>query len=447
MTLGLMSGVFLRPVLAQEAGLAAIADPPPLEPTSPVNVPVPPLADPDTAMDLPVTPASQIDPNAVFLHQGDGSPARNFSDQRFGYVLHGETSAAYESNIFIQNVNAQHDFIFTVAPGLALGWGDFKGELYGPDSFRYRFERYVGKNFIYADYSPSYSWFANHTEENGLQHDARLNGEWTHQKLTLGIRASYVTKNSPEADVGARVEIRRTDVALTSSYQYSGKTAFEVNAYYDSVDYDNNEVDSKEWRNQNWIAYQLSPKIKVGLGETVAHVERSVGPAQNYEQGLLRLQYVASEKLTIALSGGVEFRQTDGGVDRTFGTFSLNAVWAPADGTYIYVQGYRSANVSGALGEDYFVGTGVQVQFRQRILQKFYFNLGVGYQNSDYQSSSGSPDFGRNDNLFFVRPGLGFDLATWLNCELTGEYRKNDSTITQRQFDATTAMVKFSALF
>ncbi|MEI9894349.1 MAG: hypothetical protein WDN28_10815 [Chthoniobacter sp.] len=399
--------------------------------------------------DLPSAPAPQIDSITLFPNRTEGGKAsRNFGDQRFGYVLHGEVSAAYESNIAIQPTNPRADFLFTISPGLAVGWGDFKSELYGPDSFRYRFERYVGKNFIYANYSPSYTWYANNSDESGLHHDVRLNGEWTHQHLTLGVVASYITQNMPEADVGNLVETRRASVALTSRYEYSGKTSMEVNAYYNSLNYNDDNIDWREWRNEDWLNYQISPKIKIGLGGAVAYVTRSVGPSQTYEEGLFRMQYAMTDQLTLALSGGIEFRQTaGGGGDRTFGTFRFDAVWTPFDGSYFYLEGYRHADVSGSFGEEYYVATGAELQYRQRILQRFYFSLVAGYQNADYQASPGSSDFDRNDDLFYIRPGVGFDVAAWLNCELTAEYRKNSSSVAARQFDAKTAVVKFSVLF
>ncbi len=59
----------------------------------------------------------------------------------------------------------------------------------------------------------------------------------------------------------------------------------------------------------------------------------------------------------------------------------------------------------------------------------------------------GAGNYGRKDDLYFVRPGLGFDMANWLNCEFSADMRKNDSSLDGRSFDVTTAMVKFNVLF
>ena len=83
----------------------------------------PQLAEP--VAELPATPVTalpQIDLTNLFPNQGEIAAAR-LNDQRFGYVLHGEGLATYESNLFIQPTGAQHDFIFRISPGVAVGWG------------------------------------------------------------------------------------------------------------------------------------------------------------------------------------------------------------------------------------------------------------------------------------------------------------------------------------
>src|SRR5258708_1708605 len=147
MTLGLGLGAFSRPLYAQVVTPAAVTEPPALE-TAPKPADPTPPASAEPVMDLPPPPAV----DSITLLPNQGELGNGLNDQRFGYVLHGELRAAYESNIFIREHNAEDDFIFTISPGIAVGWGEFKSELYGPNSFRHRFERYVGKNYIFADY-------------------------------------------------------------------------------------------------------------------------------------------------------------------------------------------------------------------------------------------------------------------------------------------------------
>ncbi len=444
----LLAFIALPPLLVAQAPPAGDA-PLPVAGTSPNPEAAPPLADPapEPVTELPAAHIQQIEAINLFPNQGEVTSGSSLNDQRFGYVLHGEARAAYESNLFIQSQNAQEDFIFTISPGVAVGWGEFKSELFGPENFRHRFERWVGKNYFYVDYSPSYTWYADHGSLDSFDQAVRLAAEWNFHRLTLGARGAYVTQTAPVEDIGNRVKQKELTASLTARYDYSGKTSFEVNGYYDGVSYDSNGVDSREWRTQDWMNYQISPKIRVGIGATLAHVDRDFGAAQIYEQGLLRVFYEASAKLTLSLTGGAEWRQTDGGADRTDGIFELDAAWSPSDGTYLYVQGYRRSVTGSTDASDYFIATGVVAQFRQRLYQRFYFDLTMQYQNSDYQGSGTVGGQGRADDLFVIRPGVGFDLASWVNCEISGEFRRNQSSDDQRKFDAKTAMVRFNLLF
>jgi hypothetical protein len=400
------------------------------------------LADPTA--DLPRSLAPQIEGYTLFPNHGEMKAAR-LDDQRFGYVLHGEAKAVYESNVFIRSRNEQEDFYFTISPGLAIGWGEFKGELYGAE--RPRFENFAGKSYIYVDYAPSYTWWVDHSDLDSFDHHARLEAEWMVERLMLGVSASYVTEIAPVEDLGTRVERRRLLAALTSSYELSGKAGFEINGYYEGNDYEGDFVDSQEWRNEDWFNYRVSPKVKLGLGATFAGIDREDRGEQTYEQGRLRIICEPSESLTLSLIGGAEWRQTDGDGDQAFGIFQLDAAWTPLDGTYLYLQGFRRSVTTGSNDGEYYIATGVYALLRQRVFHRYYVSLTVGYQNADYQLSESASGTGRSDDLLFIRPGVGLDLAAWLNCEVSGEYRRNDSTIDRRSFDAAKATVRFNVLF
>src|SRR4051812_9996619 len=106
MTLGLVLGAFARPLLAQEAELPPIADPPPIEPASPPTA-LPGTPAIEAVRDVRPPPPPANDSFTVMPNEGELSSGNAFNDHRFGYVLHGEARAAYESNIFIREHGAE----------------------------------------------------------------------------------------------------------------------------------------------------------------------------------------------------------------------------------------------------------------------------------------------------------------------------------------------------
>ncbi len=397
--------------------------------------------------ELPSSTSVGMDDFTLFPGQNDLTGNTGFTDQRFGYVLHGEVREAYESNIFIQRHGAEEDFIFSVAPGVAVGWGEFKSEIYDPDSFRHQFERYLGRNYFYVDYSPKYTWFASHSDQDTFDQDVKLAGEWTFKKLTIGINGRYVTANVPDADIGNRVKTKWLTGALTSDYDYSGKVSMEANVFYQKIEYDGPQIGAWEIRNEDWFTYKITPKIRAAVGATVAYLERENGVTNTYEQGRLRANYEVSAKMTLGLSGGVEFRQSDISPSRTTPIFQVDYAWSPFDGTYLYIEGFRRAVSSGSGSDDYYYATGFNFRVRQRLFQRYYFTLSGGYQNADYQTATDSPNAQRQSDLYYIRPAVGFDLASWLNCEIGAQYQKNESSLEERGFDATTATVRLNMLF
>ena len=430
-------------LLAQEPGDQTLA-PPTETPRVPAAHSAEGAAEPGPVVVVPVTREEPVIPPPKSV--------TSFTNQRFGYVLHGRVQAQYDSNIFIQSKDEQSDFIFTITPGLAVGLGDFKDQLAGADTFRYRFERYADKNFLYVDYAPSYVAFADHSEQNSFDQDLRLHGEYTFQKLTVGLRAAYQRVNAPSADIGSRVESSHVSAALTNRYEVSEKTGVEANFYYDNQRYDSNGdtptavnfVDTQEYRTEEWLNFRVAPKTTASAGVVVGQLERSEGPSETYEQVQMRLLWEASSKLTASVVAGPELRQIHGHDDQVNGVFALHGTWAPTERSSYHLQAYRDVQPSGAVGED-FTTTGVKLQYHQRLLERYYFDLSGGYERADY---SGTEGFGtRHDDLWFIRAGVGLGLTRWLTAEVVGEYRDNSSSEADRSFDETRATVVFDVLF
>lgn len=374
-------------------------------------------------------------------------------DRPWKLVLFGTARATYDSNIFISNTDEKEDYIFRIAPGVAFGYGDYKNEIYDIGPFRERFlrekiETIEEKNFFYVSYNPSYTWFINNNDQDKFDHDAVLDASWQIQKLQLGIDARYQTLNLPDVDLGERIEQQRFDAALTSLYTISDKTSVELNAHTWIKDYEPVERnDVAEYQAETWLNYLIFPKVNISAGFAAGHVEvTGSGATQNYGQALLRARYRATKKFQLNVVAGVEYRDIQGFDDRINPVFSLGATYSPFDGSTISLSAYSRTATSAATGATSYTANGVALRLQQRFYQRFYATLQGGVQWTEYDNqASDAPD--REDDYFFVRPGLGIDITRWLSCEISGEYRQNDSTQLKNTFDATSAYVQFNLLF
>ena len=434
------------PVPEKPGAQPAVEPAPILDPAVQVESTSPPPA-------LPNTPSPQMESITLFPDSAMQPIPSYQEDTKWHMVLHGSARGTFDSNIFITHDAQEEDFYFTVAAGIAVGRGDFRSEIFDLGSFRDRFVRdrseiVKDKNYFFLNYIPSYTFFLNNSGENTFDHDLAFEGQWVLQKLTLGARARFQTDNIPDQDLGERVERRLFNTALTSLYDYSDKTSFELNVRYSIRNYvPSSKIDVDELRFETWLNYQVLPKITVGLGGAYGHVAVSKGPDQDYWQGLLRARYRATEKFQLQANAGLEFRDNGPFGTETNPVFSLSASYAPSDSSSIYLTAYRRTQTSSTAAGLNYTLTGIEAQLRQRFLQRLYVVLAAGYQHSEYDSGSGGTGPGRTDDSFYIRPAIGIDISKRCSAEASIEYRNVDSNIDKRSYDRILVYLQFNVLF
>ena len=88
--------------------------------------------------------------------------------------------------------------------------------------------------------------------------------------------------------------------------------------------------------------YQMFPKTNIGLEVVGGIPDQSSSPLQYYQQARVRLHYVATGKLNLKFSGGVEAREFEGrNYIKISPVFSLGLDYHPFDGTTLSVIGYQ----------------------------------------------------------------------------------------------------------
>ena len=135
-------------------------------------------------------------------------------------------------------------------------------------------------------------------------------------------------------------------------------------------------------------------------------------------------------------TAGVEFRQIEGGDNQTNPVVGVGATFTPFHATTLNLDAYRRLRPSSVFPDANYTVTGVVLSLRQRLLQKYYFVLGGGYEASDYNSivRDGS-SLSRDDDYFFVRPSLEFRFRERYLVEFYYEHRNNDSNIADFGFE------------
>jgi uncharacterized protein (PEP-CTERM system associated) len=178
--------------------------------------------------------------------------------------------------------------------------------------------------------------------------------------------------------------------------------------------------------------YQWAPKTSIGLGVAGGVRQLESTPDQYYEQGLLRANYSATERLSININGGIEVDEASGGSTQLNPVFGLGATYNVDAQDTITLDASRSTSSSAVTSGETTETTAVNFEIRRRIYSSFSFALSIGYQNVEFYNQALS-SLVRKDNYIFLRPSLSYGFAQWSQLELAYEYDRDVSS--QQSYD------------
>lgn len=372
-----------------------------------------------------------------------------YEDRKWKVIPFAGFEVSWTDNLFISATKRRSDFFTMISPGLAVGWGDYGGEVRQLGSYERHFEpldldpENLPKAFVFGKYNLDASFFANNSDQNAVDHNALIAARWEGAKLTIAGRFYFQTLSDRDIEVGNRVDRAVYGAEITSNYAFSGKTSFELNFYNRSYDYAK-QLDWQEWMFEGWMNYQVLPKTKVSIGTRLGLVNVESSPTQTFEQLVGRVAYTPGAKLGFSLDGGVEWRQFgSGGGDDVFAVFNLSGTYVPFDGTKIAVAAYRKNSASVVTNGANITTTGVKAVIQQRFLQRYFFSLEAGYEDSSYRSRGIGLGSDRSDETTYVQAGVSFEVTKNLSVETSYQHRQNNSSRPDLSFTENVFIVQF----
>jgi hypothetical protein len=374
----------------------------------------------------PPLPAGDISrPSREVQVETNANPV-NENFRRFRYNVGVTVREVYDDNINISSTNRVSDFFTVIEPGIHLGFGDSAG----------------GFNYLTFDYIASAYFFAEQTQRNTVEHLIRLAAQHDFGRLVLGLSQdvsilggtsisslSNTTGVQANTDVGAASRVNIYNTTLNGTYDLTGKLFLSGQASYVISDYET-LISSQVASGNLYINYVYSPKLVIGLGATggLNSTDGSTSD-ETFEQMNVRANYIVSGKISLTISGGLEFRQFGGGGDSISPVFEIAGSYHPFENTVITIAGSRRTVSSASLaGQDYSETT-ISLTFSQRLFSRVNFSLGVGYTNSDYLSATTGASTARNDDYFYIEPSLDVDITRYWSVGVYYLYRQDSSTL------------------
>ena len=350
----------------------------------------------------------------------------NENFRRFRYNLGVTVREVYDDNINISSFQRISDTYTVIEPAIHLGFGDSAG----------------GFNYLTFDYIASVYFFAEQTERDTVEHLIRLAAQHDFGHLVLGLsqdvrildgtslnNLSNTTGVQANTDVDGPSQENTYTTTVNATYDLTGKLFLSGQASYAISDYAT-LISSQVTSGNIYINYVYSPKLVVGVG-TTGGVNSSDGQTsdETFEQMNVRINYIVSGKVSLSLSGGLEFRQFGGGGNSISPVYEIAGTYRPFENTLITVAGSRRTVSSASLAGQDYTDTNLSLTFSQRLFNRVTLSLGVGYTNSDYLSATNGAATARSDDYFYIEPSIDLDITRYWSIGCYYLYRQDSSTL------------------
>jgi len=380
-------------------------------------------ATPGTEAPLPVGGISR--PSRDVQVETNANPI-NENFRRFRYNLGVTVREVYDDNINISSFQRISDTYTVIEPGIHLGFGDSAG----------------GFNYLTFDYVASVYFFAQQTERDTVEHLIHLAAQHDFGHLVLGLsqdvrildgtslnNLSNTTGVQANTDVGGPSRENTYTTTINATYDLTGKLFLSGQASYAISDYAT-LISSSVASANVFINYVYSPKLVIGLGAT-GGVNSSDGQTsdETFEQINARANYIVSGKISLSLSGGLEFRQFGGGGNSVSPVYEITGTYRPFENTVITIAGSRRTVSSASLAGQDYTDTNISLTFSQRLFSRVTVSLGVGYLNSDYLSATTGASTARSDDYFYIEPSIDVDITRYWSVGCYYLYRQDSSTL------------------
>ncbi len=303
------------------------------------------------------------------------------------------------------------------------------------------------------DYTPTFSFYSSHQFRNTLDHSVALNWGTVYHDWLFSVSQNYISSSDPNVETAAQTDQQTYSTSLGAAHQFNDKISLDLGVgqtfYYTgngSSNYLINLADSRSWSTMNWLNYSYAPRLNFGIGLGFGYSQQSAtnsSDAMNEEyQG--RVNWRATDAISFQLSGGLEDQQyLSGGANPLLTPiFGAGVQYQPFDHTQISVNANRTVNRS-SFANQVTEGTSVSADLNQRLLGRFFLDLGGGYVSSKYVASLEGFSAGRSDNTYNFSARLSSSFIKRGTVAIFYDYSKNVST--QNGFAASSSAFAYSS--
>ena len=365
----------------------------------------------------------------------------------FQYAIHLTLRGAYDDNIGLTHANELKDWFVEIQPCLMIGIGDLVKQ----------------DTFLAAVYIPSFYRYDEHSEFDSDQHVIHVLGGVATGKLTLrmsediAIRENIVLaattgERSPLNTTNGRTDLNTYNTRLSANYNMTPTDFIFSELKMNATEYAAPLISNELYAADLYLNHGFTSQFVLGVGVELGDDQVDFPtPDQRVFQANVHLNYTPSNKFSLDVIAGEEFRTFENGVRGNYDTpvFAISAGWAPDENVKVGLTATRQIyNSAAALtiptagapihtAQDY-VDTSVNGLLRFHICKPLYFTLLGGWERVEYFNTMDLPVqvLTLRDDYIYIQPSADIVLTRyWV---LGGYYlrRQNAGSVSTVDFQS-----------
>jgi len=303
----------------------------------------------------------------------------------------------------------------------------------------------LGPHWV-LDYTPTLRFYSDKNFKDGVDHNVTLTGGVNYDAWRFGLSHNTQITSAPTIETGAQTDQTTHSTSLTATRALTDNMSTDL-SLNQNITLVSGFQDSYDWNTMDWLNYQFWPRLNAGIGVGGGYVliegngdgnGQALGQTfgvnnadsdQTYEELQARVNWRATDKISLQINGGLEDRQfqTAGAGDSLDPIYGVGIQYLPFKYTQISLNANRTASSSDFyLAAQQVETTIVSLSLSQRLLQKFNLLLGASYTKDDY--NSGAVAVNRSDDVLSFNATLShpfYKRGTW---SVYYQYQKDDSS-------------------
>jgi hypothetical protein len=256
------------------------------------------------------------------------------------------------------------------------------------------------------DYTPTWTFYSNRRFTDTLDHTAGLNGGTAYGDWTFRFSQDYSRASPPLVETAQQTKQETYATGINASDRVGLRTVLDMSVSQD-VRLTQRFTNTREWSTQEWLHYEVSPRLDAAIGLGYGYVGITPGPDMTYWKPDGQIAWKATDKISFNVQGGVERRKSRAIDAKVLTNPILNAAVAyQMLETTSFSFGASRAVAASYFANEVTVSTGWNAAVQQRLLGEFHLSVGVGQQKVSYVSVSNRLAAGRSDRYDSFNVGL-----------------------------------------